>query len=300
MVGKTANKETGTRAPVAPGRRENLVRRVCRIIETHESGTPTLAQLSHKVGLSPFHLQRVFKQATGVTPRQYAEARRMDLLKSHLRNGASVTGALYKAGFNAPSRLYEGANEKLGMTPASYAKGGRGANIRYAVAKSSLGWVLVAATERGLCKVSLGDKVKSLTGELAEEFPAARLKRDDKLVAGFLSAVLSLLEDGRGPEKDLLLDIRPTAFQARVWDLLRRIPRGETRSYGEIARRIGAPGAARAVARACASNPVAVVIPCHRVIGADGQARGYRWGTERKRALLAREKTRGKTPANTE
>ncbi len=283
MAGKTPSAETIRRGP------EELARRVCRIIEDHESGTPTLAQLGEKLGVSPFHLQRIFKRATGVSPRQYAEALRMDRLKSHLRDGASVTGALYEAGFNAPSRLYEGAKEKLGMTPASYAKGGRGAHILYGLAKSSLGWVLVAATDWGLCRVSLGDRVKSLAEELSREFPAARVERDEKSVAGFLTAVLSLIDDGRTMEKDLLLDIRPTAFQARVWDFLRHIPAGETRTYGEIARQIGAPRAARAVGRACATNPVSVVIPCHRAIGADGKMRGYLWGTERKRALLAHE-----------
>jgi AraC family transcriptional regulator of adaptative response/methylated-DNA-[protein]-cysteine methyltransferase len=278
--------EMKTKQAAAP---QDLVRRVCALIETHESGTPTLAHLGEKLGLSPFHLQRVFKSATGVTPRQWAEARRMEQLKGHLRSGASVTGALYEAGFNAPSRLYEGSNKKLGMTPASYAKGGRGAHIRFGAGKSSLGWVLLAATEEGLCKVSLGDKVKSMTRDLVQEFPEAHLERDEPAIAGLLEAVISLLETGKATGGDLPLDIRPTAFQARVWDMLRRIPAGETRTYGQIASQIGSPTAARAVAQACATNPVALVIPCHRVIGGDGKLRGYRWGLARKKALLARE-----------
>ncbi len=281
----------GNRAPHAAGNGDDLVRRTVEIIEGFEDGTPTLSFLGEKVGVSRFHLQRLFKKATGVSPREFAEARRLEKLKSGLREGETVTTALYQAGFGAPSRLYEAANRRLGMTPGSYAKGGRGMSIRYAVAECPLGLVLLAATEKGLCKVSLGDVEKSLADELRREYPAAAIERDDDGMQEPMAAVISLIEADDASGRDLPVDIRPTAFQALVWSCLRTIPPGETRSYGEIARQIGAPNGARAVARACAGNPLAVVIPCHRVVGADGKLRGYRWGIERKRALLDRERS---------
>ncbi len=277
--------------PKAAGDPEDLVQRAVEIIEGFEDGTPTLSFLGEQVGVSRFHLQRVFKKATGVSPREYAEARRLERLKSQLRKGYSVTAALYEAGFGAPSRLYEASNRRLGMTPAKYAKGGSGMRIRYTIANCSLGLILLAATDRGLCKVALGDSERALADQLRAEFPAAAIARDAAAMGDLMSTVLCRIDADDAAEIDLPVDIHPTAFQARVWACLRKIPAGETRSYGEIARRIGAPKGARAVARACAGNPLAVVIPCHRAVGADGELRGYRWGVDRKRALLAHERT---------
>lgn len=270
---------------------EDLVRRAVEIIEGFEDGTPTLSFLGEQIGVSRFHLQRAFKKATGVSPREYAEAHRLERLKSQLRKGDSVTTALYEAGYGAPSRLYEASNRRLGMTPAKYARGGSGMSIRYALAECSLGLMLLAATDRGLCKVALGDSEAALIDQLRAEFPAAAIARDGAAIDDLMVAVLGRIDADDATEIDLPVDIHPTAFQARVWACLRNIPIGETTSYGEIARRIGAPKAARAVARACAGNPLAVVIPCHRAVGADGKLRGYRWGIDRKRTLLARERS---------
>ena len=268
-----------------------MVRRAVEIIEAFDDGTPTLSYLGEQIGVSRFHLQRIFKQATGVSPREYAEAHRLEKLKSRLRKGDSVTAALYEAGYGAPSRLYEASNRRLGMTPARYARGGRGMRICYAVADCSLGLMLLAATDRGLCKVALGGSETALADQLRAEFPAAAIVRDGAAVADLMDAVLGRIDADGGAELELEVDIHPTAFQARVWACLRNIPIGETASYSEIARRIGNPKAARAVARACAGNPLAVVIPCHRAVGADGELRGYRWGVERKRTLLERERS---------
>lgn len=269
-----------------------LASQVCRLIEDfEEDGQPTLAYLAAQTGVSRFHLQRSFKKSMGVSPREYGEARRIERLKAELKQGGSVTAALYDAGFGAPSRLYEKADERLGMTPASYGKGGRGAEIAYGARKCALGWLIVGATKRGLCKVAFADTKKQCVDQLESEFSQALIIEDDQNMAVFLDAVLALLMSNE-PSRDLALDIRPTAFQAIVWRYLKTIPAGETRSYGEVARDIGKPKSARAVAKACAGNSIAVVIPCHRVVGADGNLRGYRWGMERKRQLLAAEKAR--------
>ncbi len=269
------------------------IRAVCRTIETGDEGVPTLDELGSAAGISPHHLQRLFKAMMGVSPRQYAEAVRLGRLKQSLREGEPVTMALYGAGYGSSSRLYEKAPAHLGMTPASYAKGGRGARIAYTIVLHSgvgaLGRLLVAATERGVCMVSLGDCDAFLQAELESEFPEAAIRRDDGVLAEWVGAVLDLADAGT-PHAGLPLDIRATAFQWRVWRELQAIPAGETRTYGEIAAALGQPGAARAVGRACATNPVSLVVPCHRAVGGDGKMHGYRWGIERKKALLERER----------
>jgi AraC family transcriptional regulator of adaptative response/methylated-DNA-[protein]-cysteine methyltransferase len=270
-------------------------RRACRLIDTAlEDGAerlPTLEELAAKVGGSPHHLQRVFKRVVGVSPAQYADARRLARLKRSLKQGEEVTHALYDAGYGASSRLYERAPGQLGMTPATYARGGRGARIAWAAADSPLGRLLVAATEKGVCFLCLGDDEAELADALRREFPDAELVRDDAVLAQWLRRALAYLE-GRAPHLDLPLDVRATAFQWQVWRALAAIPRGETRTYGAIAADLGRPAAARAVGRACGLNPVALVVPCHRAVGGDGTLTGYRWGIERKRRLLDLEKTK--------
>ncbi len=277
------------RAVPAPDARVEAVRGACRFIEAHDEGPPTLAVLAAHVGLSRYHLQRTFKRIVGVTPRQYADARRLGRLKTMLKAGDRVTGALYEAGYGSSSRLYERAPSQLGMTPATYRRGGKGATIGFAVAPCPLGRVLVAATQRGVSAVYLGDDEAALEAALRREYPAAEITRDEAGLGRWVAALIEHL-DGRRPHLDLPLDVRATGFQRQVWEALQAIPYGATRSYGEVARTIGRPTAARAVARACASNPVSVVVPCHRVVPASGGFGGYRWGTERKRALLAKER----------
>jgi AraC family transcriptional regulator, regulatory protein of adaptative response / methylated-DNA-[protein]-cysteine methyltransferase len=224
-----------------------------------------------------------------VTPREYAQTRRLAAFKGRLQKGESVTGALYDAGFGSSSRLYEDVQSRLGMTPGTYRRGGRGLSVRYTVTECALGRLLVAATERGVAAVSLGDSEKRLEEALRAEFPAAEIHRDDAALKTAVAGVLAELA-GQPPRRDLPLDLQATAFQHRVWQELRAIPRGETRSYSEIAHRIGRPTAARAVARACATNRVALLVPCHRVVASGGGVGGYRWGVERKRALLEGER----------
>jgi AraC family transcriptional regulator of adaptative response/methylated-DNA-[protein]-cysteine methyltransferase len=266
------------------------VARARQILDNAE-GVVTLAQLSRRVGLSPFHLQRLFKRATGLSPREYQAARRVEHIKDGLRKGADVTTALYDAGFGSPSRLYEKAPQQFGMTPGEYRRGGAGAKIAYAIAASPLGRLLVAATERGLCAVRFGDSATDLERDLRAEFHAAELHRDDAAMKHYLDPLLAVIR-GENTTIDLPLDVRATAFQMKVWEKLRQIPRGETRSYSDIARAIGNPAAVRAVARACASNPVALAVPCHRVVRNSGDLAGYRWGLERKKQLLDAEQKR--------
>lgn len=268
-----------------------MVRRLCRFMdgrEVDDAGPPTLAELGAHVGRSPYHLQRTFKRVMGITPRQYADARRLGRLKSELRRGEPVAGALYGAGYGSSSRLYERAPGQLGMTPATYAKGGAGARIGFAIVESALGRLLVGATARGVAAVCLGEDDRVLEAELRAEYPAAEIARDERGVGRWAEAIVRHLA-GAEPRLELPLDVRATAFQWRVWEELRRIPAGETRSYREIAARLGKPKAQRAVGRACATNPVSLVVPCHRAVREDGGLGGYRWGLERKRALLARE-----------
>jgi AraC family transcriptional regulator of adaptative response/methylated-DNA-[protein]-cysteine methyltransferase len=258
----------------------------CRLIETAEE-PPALEALARAVGLSPFHFHRVFKAVTGVTPKAYAGAQRARRVSQGLERAETVTEAIYDAGYNASSRFYEQAQALLGMKPADYRDGGRDAEIRFAVGECTLGSILVAATAKGVCAIQLGDDPEALVRDLQERFPKARLIGADPAFEALVARVVGQVEEPRR-SAELPLDVRGTAFQQRVWQALRGIPAGRTASYAEIAARIGSAQAVRAVARACAANPVAVAIPCHRVIRTDGEAGGYRWGVERKRELLRR------------
>src|ERR1051326_1694010 len=277
----------------SPDPRLSLVRRVCHLIDEHEDQSHTLAALSAGAGASAHHLQRTFKEVMGITPRQYAEFRRVTQFKANIKRGASVTAAMYNAGYGSSRALYEKSQAQLGMTPATYGRGGRGMRIIYTIATSAFGRLLVAATERGVCSIALGDSDPELIERLFAEYPNASIDSRDTVISPtlniWLDQVLEHLK-GRSERIDLPLDIQATAFQWRVWEELRRIPRGATRSYQQIAKAIGKPNAFRAVARACASNHAAVVIPCHRVIREDKTLGGYRWGLERKRRLLDTER----------
>jgi len=268
-----------------------LVQRVCRFLNTSDSESVKLAELAADAGVSVFHLQRTFKRVMGISPRQYLAARKFGTFKSLVRKGDSVTTALYESGFNSSSRLYEYAAEELGMTPATYSRGGRGVNINYTIVDSSMGRLLVAMTERGVCAVRMGDNDRELEKDLREEFPEAAINRADSDLREPVQKILSHL-DNNEPRLDLPLDIRATAFQRQVWEKLRAIPYGQTVSYADVAKALGKPGAVRAVGRACATNPVALVIPCHRVVREDKTLGGYRWGLERKKKLLAHERSR--------
>jgi AraC family transcriptional regulator, regulatory protein of adaptative response / methylated-DNA-[protein]-cysteine methyltransferase len=267
------------------------VKAICRFIELHLDEPLTLDRLGREFHQSPFHLQRRFKQALGITPRAYADSCRLRLLKSNLQAGDSVTRAMYDAGYGSSSRLYEKTASQLGMTPDKYRRGAIAATIRHTCADSPLGRMLIAATERGICSIQFARTDGELIEGLKHEFPFASRKRDD---GGLQSWVSALLRHLRGEDLDsppsLPLDIRATAFQRRVWTYLQSIPFGATRSYSEVAKAIGRPRAVRAVARACATNPVAVAIPCHRIVHQDGSISGYRWGIERKQALLKMER----------
>jgi AraC family transcriptional regulator of adaptative response/methylated-DNA-[protein]-cysteine methyltransferase len=265
-----------------------MINRACRVIEEGLDAPVTLASLGEQLQSSPYHLERTFKRFLGITPRQYADALRLERLKTNLRSDNDVTTALYEAGYGSSRSLYERAPEQLGMTPATYRRGGRGMDIGYTTVHSPLGRLLVAGTERGICAVSLGDDEEALVKSLAAEYPEGKIHRDNSKLRLWVLALISHL-CGKEPHLDLPLDVRATAFQWRVWQELRKIPYGETRSYSQIAQAIGQPKAARAVANACASNPAAIVIPCHRVVQESGEPGGYRWGAERKRTLLARE-----------
>ena len=284
-------------------------------IEAHHDRPLSLAELGRLVHLSPFTVQRLFKQALGVSPLQYQRALRAASLRGALKQGESVTSAIYNAGFGSSSRGYDGA--QLGMTPARFAAGGRGEQIGWCSARSPFGWVIVGATERGLCWLSLAGTKAEAEASLREEFPAATLRRDPALAGMVEAALQSVCGQAYSSERSatpqvaiapkranseqlappqVLLDLRGTAFQLRVWQALRAIPRGETKSYSQLAREMGAPKSTRAVARACAMNRVALVVPCHRVVGVSGALTGYRWGVERKRMLLEAENQR--TPAS--
>jgi AraC family transcriptional regulator of adaptative response/methylated-DNA-[protein]-cysteine methyltransferase len=279
--------------------RTEAVARVCREIEVRiRTGAEgdnnvrlTLATLGRSVGMGSHQLERAFRSVMGITPRQYADAQRMHRLKFSLKKGDDVTTALYEAGFGSSSRLYERAPSQLGMTPATYRQGGAGMQIHYTIVDSPLGRLLVAATERGISALYLGERDAPLEAALRKEYPRAEIDKSSsrsKNLGGWVSEILAHLR-GKEPHLDLPTDVQATAFRRHVWEELRRIPYGATRTYTEIARAIGQPRAIRAVARACATNPVSVVVPCHRVVRADGKLAGYRWGLSRKRALLDHE-----------
>jgi AraC family transcriptional regulator of adaptative response/methylated-DNA-[protein]-cysteine methyltransferase len=266
----------------------NLVRRACTYIQENHTEPLRLAVLSTHLKVSSSHLQRMFKRCLGISPAQYAETCRMKTVKHHLQRGKDVTTAIYESGFGSSSRLYEKAQTSLGMTPATYGKGGQGVRIAYVTAPCPLGRLLVASTPRGLCAVTLGNSDRELVAALEREYPNAELFEDRQALKNIIEQLLRYL-NGHQPRLDFPLDIRATAFQCRVWQELRRIPYGTTQSYSGIAEILGRPKASRAVARACATNPVALVIPCHRVVTRTGKLSGYRWGKERKKALLERE-----------
>lgn len=274
-------------APGVDGEHSAAIQRACRLIETAET-MPSLAELAAAAGLSPYHFHRVFKRIAGLTPKAYGAAKRAGRVREALARLDSVTGSIYDAGYNSSGRFYAESSAILGMTPSRYRTGGAGEAIRFAVGRCSLGDILVAATEKGIVAITLGDDPAALLRDLQDRFPKAETLGDDPGFAEMVAKVVGLV-DGQTDRLDLPLDIRGTAFQQRVWQALRAIKAGTTVSYAEVAARIGAPGAARAVAGACAANVLAVAIPCHRVVRADGALSGYRWGIDRKRVLLERE-----------
>ena len=265
-----------------------LVEKVCRHIDAHLDEPVTLSGISRAIGLSPFHLQRTFKALLGITPRGYADTRRLESLKSGLQEGHSVTRSMYDAGYGSSSRLYERTGAQLGMTPSRYQKQGRGETIRFTISHSPVGRMLLAATAKGICSIRFGSSDRELEKALRNEYGHAEIVRGGDELSRWAESLLARMHGVS--ERPLPLDIKATAFQRLVWEHLQKIPHGKTESYSTVAKSIGQPAATRAVARACASNPVAVAIPCHRVIRADGELGGYRWGLNRKKALLALEK----------
>jgi AraC family transcriptional regulator of adaptative response/methylated-DNA-[protein]-cysteine methyltransferase len=277
--------------PRLADRHRAKITEACRIIEAAATA-PGLQDLARRVGLSAYHFHRLFKQVTGLTPRQYAAAHRERQIRSRLGRAGTVTEAIFEAGYNSSSRFYERSNEVLGMTPTSYRAGGANTDIHFAVGECSLGSILVARSDRGVCAILLGDDPDSLTRDLQDRFPRANLIGGEAEFEQVVSRVVGFVE-APAVGLDLPLDVRGTAFQRRVWQALMEIPAGQTASYTEIANRIGSPTSVRAVARACAANSLAVAIPCHRVVRNDGGLSGYRWGVERKRALLDKEAREG-------
>lgn len=271
-----------------PDERARLVRQACSILEEENEAVPILRALARRLNISPTYLHRVFKELVGMTPRQYAAFKRAEVFKSRLRRGIRVVEAQFEAGYASSSRVMEASNLWLGMTPGQYQKGGKDMKVNYAIVESGMGRLLVAATQRGVCAVRFGEDDSALLAGLREELPSAELVQDHGQLQTWVQGILAYLE-GREKQLDLPLDIRATAFQWEVWEALRRIPYGETRTYRQVAESIGKPSAVRAVANACAANPVAVVIPCHRVKRSDGRLGGYRWGIQRKQALLEKE-----------
>jgi len=278
--------DPGAASPADP--RIPLVRSVCRLIDTRPEAPASLATLSASAATTPHRLLRAFRAVLGLSPRQYRDERRVARFKTQLKEKKRVSPALYEAGYGSTSRVYERAHAQLGMTPATYGRDGAGTRITFAVVPCALGRLLVAATARGICRVAIGDDAPALERELRAEFSAATIARDDDGLRSWVAEITAHL-DGRRPHLDLPLDVRATAFQRRVWEALRKIPYGSTRSYSQIARALGNAKATRAVARACATNPVAIVVPCHRVVREDGDLAGYRWGVDRKNAILKQE-----------
>ncbi len=275
--------------PVVNEDRLRLAEQACELLQKYADGSSdrslSLSELAENLNVSPYQLHRAFKETYGMTPKQYSESQRLSHFKQSVRNSKTVTDALYEAGYGSSSRLYEKSSARLGMTPASYRKGGKGAKIRYSIKPSKLGLLLTAATDRGLCAVRFGESESKLADELKKEFPHAEIIRDESSLDDWSSLVNNFVQS-KNVNKNLPLDIQASAFEWKVWNHLRNLNPGETRTYGEIAKAIGQPTASRAVARACASNPVAVVIPCHRVVPASGGTGGYRWGVDRKKKLL--------------
>ena len=288
-AGFRACRRCGARPGNNDGAQAALVGKALHTLDAADETAPTLAALSTQLQVSPHQLARGFKRLTGVTPRDYTDARRLERLKAGLRNGGTVADAVYEAGYGSSRAVYERAQAQLGMTPGAYRRGGAGMQIGYTIVDSPLGRLLIAATARGVCSVYLGESDKKLEQAVFAEYPRAEIRHDSAGLGPHVDALQKHLA-GREHRLALPVDVQATAFQWRVWRALRDIPYGETRSYSEIAQAIGKPKAVRAVASACAANPVAVVIPCHRVVRQDGSAGGYRWGLERKQALLEREK----------
>jgi len=294
MTGIAVMNKTPTMTPTmtTPTKRkteiDETVETACRFIDGFDDGAPSLQQIADHVGLSPAYFQKRFTRALGVSPKQYADSRRRDRLKALLREGDEVAGALYEAGYGSSSRLYEKSDSQLGMTPATYRRGGAGARMAWTTARCSLGLLLVAATDRGICFVAFDDDEQVLVDELRAEFPEAEIVPDIGILETWTAEVLRMIE-GHAPHDTLPLDVRATAFQQQVWKALTEIPAGETRTYSQIAKALGKPKAQRAVGRACATNPVSIVIPCHRAKRADGGLAGYRWGVNRKQQLIATE-----------
>jgi len=288
-AGFRACKRCKPNAPAGEGEHTAKIAEACRILEIAET-PPKLDELAMSAGMSPYHFHRVFKAVTGVTPKAYAVAHRQNRVRDALKGDKSVTEAIYEAGFNSSGRFYADAAKSLGMKPGEFRAGGANIEIRHATAPCSLGQILVAATDKGVCAIFFGDDPKALDQELHNRFPRAKLIAGGREFGKLVAKVVAYVE---APHKDLdlPLDIRGTAFQHQVWAALREIPPGETVTYGDIAHRIGKPAAVRAVGTACGANHIAVAIPCHRVLGSDGKLTGYRWGTARKRALLDREKS---------
>jgi len=268
-------------------RRAQAVARACRLIEAADE-TPDLAAVAKEVGMSRFHFQRVFKTHTGLTPKAYALAHRSKRVRTELRRSSTVTDAIYEAGFNSNGRFYATSGQMLGMTPTAYRRGAPGTAIRYAIGECSLGLVLVARSEKGVCAILFGDRRKDLASDLQSRFPKADLSPGDRDFQQWVAQVVRFVE-APGVGLDLPLDVQGTVFERRVWKALQQIPLGSTLSYSQVAAKLGAPGSARAVARACAANRLALAIPCHRVVRSDGALAGYRWGVERKKVLLSRE-----------
>jgi AraC family transcriptional regulator of adaptative response/methylated-DNA-[protein]-cysteine methyltransferase len=288
QAGYRACKRCEPALAVAPDRGAALVQRACTFIDAHLDSTLSLAAIARAAHGSPAHVQRTFTRVLGISPRAYVAAKREHRLRGALRTGHSVGRAVFEAGYGSSRPVYGSATAPLGMTPVTYRTGGAGATIRYTVVASPLGQLLVAATDRGVCSVRLGDDAAELEAGLRSEFAAARFERAPGAPRAWVTAIRAALS-GRGGSDAVPVDVRATAFQRRVWDALRRIPAGETRTYSEVAKSVGSPRAVRAVAHACAVNPVAIVVPCHRVIRTGGALAGYRWGIDRMRALLAAE-----------